>query len=156
MTRSEFTGGWTVLKKAALPTSAEQPDEDVCFGALQDIDAKLWGLTVRKAVRECAFFPTPFSLREIATGILSEQIKAKHVHPSDRQLTSGRNAVEFRSGHPDCPKNPSEGFLEYLERLSIFLGYKTGVATDDPRATDDLAARMRADAERAGESWADR
>lgn len=157
MTRGQFNGAWALLQGAGLPTRSA-PNPDVFFAALQDVDAVMWGAVVQRAIKECAFFPTPFSLREFASGLLSEQIRAKQVHPQDQQraLASGREAVEFRGGHPDLPRQEDEGFCEYLERLAIFLGFKTGANTSDPRADHDLAARMRADAARAAASWTDR
>lgn len=123
------------------------------FAALQQIDSSLWAHAVRRAVQECSFFPTPSSLRDYASALLFERAKQAQERKS---LPDPRDQVTFRQGHPDLPKGKNEGFLEYLERLSIFLGYKTGVNTEDPRADEELAARMRADAARTGDSWADR
>lgn len=154
MTRPEFDGGWKVLRGAGLPTTTE-PDPNVFYGALRELQAEVWKETVRRAASTCTFFPVIASLRDIAYSVLRDNVAAK---TEAKRLPAGRDCVEFTGGHPALPKRPGEGFCEYMERLGISLGYATGVAESDPRVDEaadaaKLAAAMRADANRAPKKY---
>ncbi len=149
MTRSEFDGGWKILKGAGLPWQHE-PEGGVFYSMLRDMPATTWGEVVRRAVSRLKFFPTPVVLRDLADEAMRDaEIARRDALGLPAGPPDPRERVTFLRGRSDFPKLPNESFVDYLKRLS-----DSGIIDDgSEESAETLAARMRADAARAPESW---
>jgi len=116
MTRAQFEGGWKLLVPV-WPACADEAMRQVYVGVVGYMDLETWQHVVKRTIAEQTYFPKPAEMLEYANEFEQRRGQAK----ADRWLEVPKNGLKV--GDPEHPRKEGESLCDYIQRLSVELGY---------------------------------